>query len=153
MPESIAGTAVWATVVALTFVLPALLRRQAGRAWRRNREGVCGLCGLPLLPSDTPVYVEAFRVCGPCARRLRRRTRLAVGALGMVCALVLVTGVLVVLDVIQKRGEGWGVALFVLGVGGTFLWFLVTLLRKQAAMNATLAARAVDLPFPHPFDD
>jgi fucose permease len=71
----------------------------------------------------------------------------------MACALVLVTGALVALDVIRKRGEGWGVALFVLGVGGAFLWFLVGLLREQAAMNAALAARDLDLPSPHPFDD
>jgi hypothetical protein len=152
MTNSIAGSIVWATLALLTYSVVALMRRQVRRAARRNRDGACGLCGAPFLESDRPDYVEAIRACGPCVRRMRRRNKVAVTFLGVVCGFVLLIGAGLTVDVIRKHGEGWGTAAFALGVGGGFVWFLVVLLHRQSAANAALRARDLKLTSGQPFD-
>ena len=73
----------WLVLLGVFVGLPALLRRAQLRAWQRNQRGNCGQCGKPV-SHDTARYMEGFRVCPSCARRLRIRAGLGLGFLGLV---------------------------------------------------------------------
>ncbi len=137
---------IWLILLIVFVALPALWRRSRERAWQHNQQGACGRCGIPL-GADRTAYMEGFRVCVACAKRLRRRTVVGLGFIGLFAATAVVASLFAIAED-ARRGtpDPWWAYLIVLGFGVGLAGLVFFVVTKTRTANRRAAERDVAVP-------